>query len=130
MIIPIEINLEGLDINLKDLEIKVTIKKSDLYVSKLRDSQLSKLRKFLVQNYNLTEFSKARYWGFKNLKFSKNYLIILELYKQRIRVSIHPKFCQYSVVILNPRFPKMPSFILDFDEVIPFIENNFRLEKN
>jgi pheromone shutdown protein TraB len=121
MLIPIEINLEGLDIALKDLDIKITIKKSN--------SDLSKLRKYLIETYNLTETSKPRYYGFKRIGF-KGYLILLEPIKCKIRVSIKANYSSALDGEFNKRFPTMLSFLIDLKEAISFIDKTFTLEKN
>lgn len=114
MKIPIEINLE-------DLEIKVIIKNSN--------KDLSKIRQYLVNTYSLIEISKSRYYGFKRLN-SKGYLILLELIKDKIRVSINKRYSNKVKGNFNKRFPNMVSFLLDLKEAISFIDQTFTLEKN
>jgi len=121
MIIPIEINLEGFELPLEDLEIKVTIKKSN--------PEVSKIRKYLIETYNLTEISKPRYYGFKRAD-STGYLILLETVKDKVRVSIHWKYSNNVEGDFNSRFPTMLSFLLDLKEAISFVDKTFTLEKN
>lgn len=114
IVIPVEVEVIG-DIDLSKLEIKIRIKENN--------SDLIKIRNYLKSILFLTEIIKPRYYGFKNKKSPKRYIVLLEEIKDQIRLSIDKEYCQINGLI-NSRFGYMYSFLLDSKDVISFLENN------